>query len=438
MSLVDSDAVLVGRRAFTDPEVFALELERIYRKSWLFLAHESEIAEPGDYVTRRMGNDSVIVTRDEHGKPRVFLNTCLHRGAQLCSTDLGNTSHFRCSYHGWTYSNSGQLRGVPEMKEVYGSDFDKTCFRLVEPAKVDVFSGLIFACWDEEAVELDEYLGDMGFYLRCMLEKTDQPLRVMGPPSRAIVDMNWKIGAENYGGDGYHLATTHQSTFDLGVVGDPRSLEEWGKPMHKSPAHTVLGGNGHTVRIQQWPFEFEEPRFPGYPEELWPEFERNLDPKQIEVMSGLVVMHGTVFPNLSFIDVTQEMKGSGDTPPTAYMHLRQWQPISESKTELILWGLVPPNAPQDWVEHSRKTLTRTIGFSGIFETDDFQNWISLSSASSGMVARNETFNYQGGQHLEVATDVDWPGEVYSVDHNENNQRHMYGRWAELMEGVAVA
>ena len=115
--------VSVLRRSWADEDVFLLEMDRIFKHCWQYLAHESEIPEPGDYVTRKMGRDKVIVTRSEDGEIRVFLNTCRHRGVPLCRADEGNASHYRCSYHGWTYANTGELRGVTYQPDVVGKGF---------------------------------------------------------------------------------------------------------------------------------------------------------------------------------------------------------------------------------------------------------------------------------------------------------------------------
>src|SRR5918993_3387893 len=131
MALVDdSTGFTVSRRVYFDPEVHDAELQRVFRRSWLFVAHESEIPSPGDYVTRVLGVDPVIVVRDEDGTVQVLLNSCRHRGTPLCRAAMGNSSHFRCSYHGWTYANTGQLRGVTFQVDVYGKDFDKSRFSL--------------------------------------------------------------------------------------------------------------------------------------------------------------------------------------------------------------------------------------------------------------------------------------------------------------------
>ena len=87
-------------KVYNEPSIFELEAKKIFSKTWIFLAHESEIPWPGDYVLRRIINDSFIVTRDEDGEIHVLFNMCKHRGMQLCRSDAGNASHFRCPYHG--------------------------------------------------------------------------------------------------------------------------------------------------------------------------------------------------------------------------------------------------------------------------------------------------------------------------------------------------
>ena len=439
MHRVGSGVARVSRRGYGDQQEFDSEMEQIFRRCWLFVAHESEIASPGDYLTRRLGGEDVIVTRDEHGAVRVFLNSCPHRGTQLCRAGIGNSSHFRCSYHGWTFSNSGVLRGVPELKQVFAPDFDKTEFRLVEPPHVDVFRGLVFATWDPDAPPLLDELGDATWYLDAILSKAGD-LEVVGPPSRMLVRMNWKLGAENFGGDGYHLGTTHKTPFDLIFTDENTKAipQMHGLDMSRMRGHCVLAGNGHTVRVQQFTLRPEDqPSFFGYPEDHWDEIAAGLEPKQVELMSGLAVIHGTIFPHFSFIDCPHLNTGD-DTPPAGVTQVRLWQPIDPMHCELMLFTLVPTWYTPEQRRHAQRATVRIVGIAGIYESDDFENFVSIADMNRGRLAQQQSYVYEAGVHLAPDNDVGWPGTVYAIDHSEVNQREMYRRWAELMDDDRAA
>src|SRR5260370_1155394 len=107
--LVDLEHRTVSPLAFTDPDVYRGEQDRIFARCWLYVAHDSQVPKAGDFVTNFMGEESVIVCRDGEGRVRVFVNSCRHRGMRVCRTDAGNTGTFQCPYHGWTYDVKGRL-----------------------------------------------------------------------------------------------------------------------------------------------------------------------------------------------------------------------------------------------------------------------------------------------------------------------------------------
>jgi len=164
--LVDAKNGRISREIFVSEQIFQEELENLFTRCWLFIGHESQIPNPGDFFVSRMGIDSVLMTRDNEGKVHVLLNSCRHRGMKVCRYDEGNTMQFYCPFHGWTYSVDGSLVtypgdlfGVPHFETAYGGKLDKKQWGLISCPQVVSYKGLIFATWDPEAPTFDEYLG---------------------------------------------------------------------------------------------------------------------------------------------------------------------------------------------------------------------------------------------------------------------------------------
>ena len=138
------ESVNIPRSYYRDEDALHQEYNKIFGQNWLFVGHETEIPAAGDYVTRRMGTNPVIMSRTEDGDVHVMLNSCTHRGTELCKLSYGNTTTFRCGYHGWVFSPDGQLKGVPGRRALYGPEFDPKKLGLRQ-ARVEVVYGLVFA-----------------------------------------------------------------------------------------------------------------------------------------------------------------------------------------------------------------------------------------------------------------------------------------------------
>src|SRR5271156_4476670 len=198
--LIDLENREVSLRVLNDSEIHELELRRIFARSWVVVGHVAEIPDPGDYVLRYIGEDQVIVVRDTDGEVSILLNTCSHRGMEVCRADQGNEMSFVCPYHNWTFDTKGHLVGAPHQQLMYG-DWNKSApgYGLLR-AKVGVCSGIIFGNFDQNAESLDDYLGEYRYYLDFTLGESDpRDLVVLGGAPgggggpRFRLGANWKV-----------------------------------------------------------------------------------------------------------------------------------------------------------------------------------------------------------------------------------------------------
>ena len=242
--MVSVETGTVDRRIFAEQDIYELELERIFARAWNFMAHDSQIPNPGDFFMTFIGEDRVIVVRDNDGNPQVLVNSCRHRGNAVCRADEGHATSFMCTYHGWTYDLKGALVGVPGFKEVYHEELDRENWGLIKAAKVDSYMGFIFANMDPEAPDLDEYLGDVGRLSLTQLGGRGT-IKVMGGVQKSILPCNWKLAADNVW-DFYHPAITHASQTMASWRPGPQLKQ------YEQPHITLLGEYGHVLSGPQY------------------------------------------------------------------------------------------------------------------------------------------------------------------------------------------
>jgi len=230
----------VDRRAYSDAEVFRRERDTIFRRCWLYLGHGSEIAQPGDFVTRTIGGYDLIFARDRAGATRAFFNACAHRGSTVCRERSGNTRVFTCPYHGWVYdAGTGKLRdqgtrsGYPEG---FNSD---GLYDLPRVPRLEAHRDFHFVNFNPRAVPLDRYLDDAAEYLDLVADQSEHGLEVIAGGQEVHTSGNWKLMIEN-SYDAYHGPSLHRSYFEF------LDTRVAGQNMVATQRGTGFGlGNGH-------------------------------------------------------------------------------------------------------------------------------------------------------------------------------------------------
>jgi Rieske 2Fe-2S family protein len=184
---------------YRDAEVFEREMERIFLRAWLYVGHQSEIPETGDYFLFEIAGESVIVVRSSASEVSALVNVCRHRGSRVCLERSGRAKLFACSYHGWTYDLDGRLRGAGYMTGA----FDKSDYGL-KRLSVRVFHGLIFINFAKEPVDFTPFERDLNEALApYQLDRAKVARRASYP-----LAANWKLAVENYC-ECYHCAPAH-------------------------------------------------------------------------------------------------------------------------------------------------------------------------------------------------------------------------------------
>ncbi|WP_458413424.1 aromatic ring-hydroxylating oxygenase subunit alpha [Schinkia sp. CFF1] len=355
---------LVNRQTFVDPKILEEEQEKIFSNCWIFVGHESEIKNNGDFKTRDVAGRPIIFTRDDEGQVHVLLNTCTHRGSLVCRGESGNCKTFLCSYHAWSFKTSGELIGVP-LESGYPESFKKKDYGLHE-VRSESYKGFVFCNYNNEAESLEEYLAEAKDYLDYVADQSACGMEVIEGTQKYAIRANWKLLGEN-SIDGYHVAYNHKTYLDFmvdegqdvakGLFGEGRSL-----------------GNGHAVMEYEGPWGRPVAKW----QDNWSEETRvRIEKKRQELIDRLgeekahkimdISRNVWIFPNLIINDIMS-------------LTIRTWNPISPDYMEVTAWALGPVDENAEEKAHRLDTFLTFLGPGGFATPDDIE---SLETAQLG-------------------------------------------------------
>ena len=369
------------RSAMTSEEILELERERIFDKCWLYFCHETELENNSEYLRRTVNGRPLFAVRGNDGQVRVFLNSCLHRGALICRQDHGTAEVFQCFYHAWTYNNRGELIGTPD-EAGYPDSFKREEMSLKQPPRVESYRGLVFINNDANAISLYDYLGGAREYIDAMMDQAEEGMRVVPGSNKYDIGANWKLLIEN-SVDGYHGLPTHQTFFDY-----VRAL--WPEAPKGSVGYGRALGNGHTTTEYQ--------AAAGKPIAVWtPQFPIEARAEVEKVHHRLVERFGEeyaarmaycqrnlfIYPNLILNDVAA---------PT----IRYWEPLAPNLMRVSAWGIAPKEESEILLKTRLSSFLGFLGPGGLATPDDSE---ALESCQAGFAVKEvEWSDISRGMH----------------------------------------
>jgi phenylpropionate dioxygenase-like ring-hydroxylating dioxygenase large terminal subunit len=424
----------VHRRLYSDPDIFEMEMARIFGQAWVYVGHDSQVKNTGDFATTRIGRQPMVMVRHSDGEIYVLQNRCAHRGAMVVGSDKGQAKDFVCCYHGWVYDTDGRLASVP-LNHGYPEHFDMDDpeIAMVQAPRVANYRGFVFASLASDGPSLEDFLGHMTASLDDMVDRApDGTLELAGGVFKHAYDGNWKYYLENLC-DAAHPAFVHQSSTE--------SAMQQGDEVHSDGSGEIAI---RQMRQNAAPYSFWENdvgiwTYPGghsylgafVSDEKLVAAQR--DPSFSEYVAAMEARHGAertseilevgrwnsnIYPNLSFM--------------SQFRQLRVIHPISVNRTEVYSYSFRLNGAPE-------KMFRDTIGFANIVNapgspvlTDDLEIYGRIDAAAPG----------SGADWLEIGRgyDSDRPadhgGRMGKNSTSEIYIRNMIDAWLGYMGAEA--
>jgi phenylpropionate dioxygenase-like ring-hydroxylating dioxygenase large terminal subunit len=423
--LVEADRV--HRSVYVEPDIFALEMENIFEKVWIYCGHESQVKRPGDYWTVQIGRQPMIMVRHRDGSVRVLYNRCPHRGAMLCGDQSGNTGKtFICSYHAWQFDTDGKVRTIPLPQGYAGTRLgpDNPACNIKPAPRVESYRGFVFASLAEDGPTLAEFLGDARIAFDDMCDRAPEgEVEVVPNCFRVVQRSNWKIFLENQL-DALHPGFTHESAGRAAAEVE-RGIEKRGDqpplyyhflsafyatPLAKwDQVQTVNFPHGHCLLQGYMGLRPQDPDTKAYEAAM----RKHYGAKRAEEILSVNIHHVLLYPGLSVQSPLQQ--------------LRAVRPLSVDRTLTEIWHFRLKGAPEAIYRRSLAYYNLVNSPATMINADDLENFWrchqGLASAGGDWVS----FHRNAGQDDEAG------GVVTSrAGTSEAPMRNQFRAWATFM------
>ena len=382
---IDEGICRVDRSIFTDEDLFELEIKNIFEANWVYLAHESQLANPNDFFSTWIGRQPVLVTRNADGELKAFINACAHRGVTLTREDSGNREEFSCPFHGWIFNTNGDNIGVMnERRGGYPDTFCKKDMGLTPLPRLTSYRGFIFGSLSDDVVSLEEHLADATKMIDLMADQSPDGLEVLPGYSTYTFDGNWKVQAEN-GVDGYHVFATHgnyvmttEHRKELMADKDAVKAMEVGG-VGRAESGFFDFGQGHVTLYAAWPNPCDRAIYPNLDQ-----YKSEFGEEHANWMVGYL-RNTLLYPNMFLMDQMSSQ-------------IRVFRPLAVDKTEVTIFCIAPVGENPEARNHRIRQYEDFFNASGMATPDDLAEFTAAQDGFNGKIARWNDLR-RGIQHL---------------------------------------
>jgi len=420
----------VHRSVYTDPAIFAAEMRAIFGRGWIYLAHDSEVSQAGDYVTRHIGTTGVIVTRDRDGAIHAIANRCAHRGATLCAFDKGSApaGHI-CPYHGWNFTADGRLKNVPNRAN-YDGVLDLADHG-IKPVRLESYRGFLFGTLDDAIVPLVDFLGHMATSIDDLVDRSPSGRVTCSPfVLRHHYRGNWKLSFENLN-DTIHPGFAHSASVT--------SAKHVAKTLaDDQPLVASLGmmlANGKPLQFFQDLDMVVSPRGHSY---IGGHMGANYMPDtESEYALALIAHHGEAeAARILGVDRHLMLLYPSSTWHARYQTVRIVRPVRHDLTEIIGFTFRLEGAPEETFRNAVEYCTGANSAASPVIADDLELYERIMDGNGCGASANENSEWVPigrGLHEDRETT---PGFTRTPATSEAFIRNQFVAWAAYMGGPA--